>query len=133
MNLKNIKLPSNKKFGYFFCFIFLVIFIYLNLIKMFIAALVCGFISFVFFTLAKLKAELLYPLNKLWMKFGLLLGMIISPLIMGIIYFGLFSPIGIVMRLFKRDELSMIDSNKISHWKIRKISQIKSDSFKQQF
>tara|TARA_X000000368_G_scaffold373729_1_gene324957 strand:+ start:177 stop:578 length:402 start_codon:yes stop_codon:yes gene_type:complete len=133
MNLKNIELPSNKKFGYFFCFIFLIIFVYLNFIKMFIAALVCGLISFVFLLLAKFKPYILYPLNKLWMKFGLLLGMVISPIIMGIIFFGIFSPIGIIMRLFKRDELSMIGNNKLSHWKIRKVSQIKSDLFKQQF
>ncbi len=52
-----------------------------------------------------LKENLLLGLNKLWMRIGFLLGMIVSPIILGIIFFGLVTPYGVVMRIFGRDEL----------------------------
>ena len=104
MNFSEIKLPSNRKFGFFFTAIFLVITIYLYYINSELVY-IYGIICFVFLIVTILKANALLPLNKLWMRFGILLGMIISPIIMGIIYFGIFTPIAIIMRLFGRDEL----------------------------
>ena len=54
-----------------------------------------------------INANLLLPLNKLWMRFGLLLSRIISPIILGIIFFGLVTPYGLIMSMFGRDELRL--------------------------
>ena len=130
--MNNIKGSSNRSFGIVFFIFFLIIAVYPIFYgqELRIWSLL---LSLIFLILGLAKSRILTPLNLLWFKFGLLLGMVISPIIMGIIFFGIFSPIGIIMRLFKRDELSMIGNNKLSHWKIRKVSQIKSDLFKQQF
>jgi hypothetical protein len=83
--------------------------------------------------IATLKSNLLTPLNRLWMQFGVLLGVIISPLIMGLIYFGLFTPMGIVMRLFRRDELRLKVEARQTHWKSRSKQIRDPDAFKNQF
>ncbi|MDC0141186.1 SxtJ family membrane protein, partial [Pelagibacteraceae bacterium] len=68
----------------------------------------------------------------LWMRFGFLLGIIVNPLILGIIFFGIFTPISFVMKLSGRDELRLKFNKKPSHW-ISRNELIKSESFKQQF
>jgi hypothetical protein len=72
------------------------------------------------------------PLNKLWMRFGLLLAMIVSPIVLSTIFFGLFTPIALVMRLSRRDELRLKFYKKQSYWIVRR-EPIKSESFKHQF
>ena len=66
------------------------------------------------------------------MRFGLLLGMIVSPIVLGIIFFGLFTPIAMLMRMSGRDELKLKFIQKASHWILRK-EPIKAESFKHQF
>ena len=68
---------------------------------------ILGAIFGIFLIITITNADALLPLNKLWMKFGILLGMIISPIIMGIIFFVIFTPIAILMRLSGRDELRL--------------------------
>ena len=63
-----------------------------------------------------INPKILLPLNKLWMKIGILLGMIVSPIIMGLIFFGIFTPIAFFMRLFGRDELRLRFKKKETHW-----------------
>ena len=63
-----------------------------------------------------LNSKLLTPLNKLWFKFGLFLGKIISPLIMGFIFFVVVTPIGIIMRLLRKDLLNLKYNKKKSYW-----------------
>jgi len=75
---------------------------------------------------------LLTPFNKLWMRLGLLLGLIISPLVIGMIFFVLFVPIGILMRLFGRDELRLKSKAGGSYW-IRRETQAQTVLFKLQF
>ena len=79
-----------------------------------------------------IKSDALLPLNKLWMYFGILLGMIVSPIVLGIVFFGLFTPIAMFMRLSGRDELRLKLTQKASHW-ISRSEPIKSESFKHQF
>ena len=86
----------------------------------------------VFFLVTLFKAEILKPLNRLWMGFGLVLGMIVSPIVMGVIFFAIFTPIGILMRLFGRDELLLQFKNKPSYWILRN-EDIHSNSFRRQF
>ena len=128
----DIELPSNHKFGYFFTFIFLIASMYFLFIEFNMAFYVLGTCSIVFFLVTLFKAEILKPLNKLWMSFGLVLGMIVGPIVMGVIFFAIFTPIGILMRLFGRDELLLQFKDKSSYW-TKRHEDIHSNSFRRQF
>jgi len=112
---KDIKISSNRSFGLVFFVLFLVIglwpLINNNEIKIWSIA-----ISVVFLVLGLLNSKLLLPLNKLWFKFGLLLGKIISPLVMGIIFFLVVTPIGYLMRMLKKDLLNLKLNDEKSYW-----------------
>ena len=132
MKFSEIELPSNRKFGFFFTFVFAVAatyFYYLANVPwtyLFLAA------ALAFLLITLVKSDALLPLNKLWMRFGLLLGMIVSPIVLGVIFFGLFTPIAMLMRFSGRDELRLKFNQKASHW-ISREEPIKSESFKHQF
>ena len=115
MDNKDIKISSNRSFGLVFFVLFLVIglwpLINNNEIKIWSIA-----ISVVFLVLGLLNSKLLLPLNKLWFKFGLLLGKIISPLVMGIIFFLVVTPIGYLMRMLKKDLLNLKFNDEKSYW-----------------
>ncbi|MFL2845751.1 MAG: SxtJ family membrane protein [Candidatus Puniceispirillaceae bacterium] len=132
MKFSDIELPSNRKFGFFFTFVFAVAAAYFFNPTNMIWAYIFAILSLTFFVFSLAKPEVLLPLNKLWMRFGLLLGMIVSPIVLGIIFFGLFTPIAFLMRLSGRDELRLKLSKKASHW-ISRSEPLKSESFKQQF
>ena len=134
MNMKfsEIELPSNRKFGIFFTFVFAVATVYFYNSDIMTWAYLFGATSLIFLVITLVKDELLLPFNKLWMRFGLLLGIIVSPIVLGIIFFGLFMPIATIMRVSGRDELKLKFSRKASHW-ISRSETIKSDSFKNQF
>ena len=72
------------------------------------------------------------PLNKLWMRFGLLLGMIVSPIVLGVVFFVVFTPIAFVMRLSGRDQLRLKFRERQSYW-IKRDASVLADSFKNQF
>ena len=127
-----MKLPSNKKFGFFFSFIFAIAAAYFYYSANQIWLYVFIAIASIFVLITLTKSDILLPLNKLWMRFGLLLGIIVSPIVLGIIFFGLFTPIAILMRLSRRDELRLKFLRKSSHW-ISRGEPIKSESFKRQF
>ena len=132
MKFSEVKLPSNRKFGFFFTAIFLLAFFYFHYVNSDIIVYVLAALCVIFFIITITNADILLPLNKLWMKFGMLLGMIVSPIIMGIVFFGIFTPIAILMRLSGRDELRLLFKKKKTHWIIRKnFNQI--DFFKKQF
>ena len=110
-----IKISSNRSFGIVFFIVFLLIgfYQYINDGSLFIWSLI---VSLIFLILGLLNSKILTPLNKIWFKFGLFLGKIISPIIMGIIFFFFVLPIGLIMRLFGKDVLNLkFDSNK-SYW-----------------
>ena len=132
MKFSEIELPSNKKFGFFFTLIFAAVSAYFYNSENMTLSFVFVAVSFIFLVITIMRAALLLPLNKLWMQFGFLLGRIISPLVLGIMFFGLFTPIATLMRLIGRDELRLKLSNKSSHWILRN-EPIKSESFKNQF
>ena len=128
-----VLIPSNRKFGIFFSLVFLLLALYLNQFSS-QTLIFTSLVVSVFFLLAALFFDsILLPLNKLWMKLGTLLGMIVSPLVMSIIFFGIFMPIGLLMRLFGRDELRLKMKPRVSHWKLRAYDDSCSDSFKHQF
>ena len=132
MKFPNINLPSNKRFGYFFSVIFFIVAGYFLYIENQTIGYIFVIFSVLFIVTTLINADLLRPLNKLWMHFGFLLGKIISPIVLGIIFFGLFTPYGIVMRLLGRDELCLKTQKKKSHWILRSKSTTQIN-FKQQF
>ena len=106
---------SNKNFGIVFFIVFFLIAIfpltYSGEIR--IWSLI---ISFIFLTLGMLKSKSLTPLNNLWFKFGIILGKIVSPLVMGVIFFFVVTPIGLLMRFFGKDLLNLKYSLNKSYW-----------------
>jgi len=133
MKFSEIILPSNKKFGYLFTVIFLFLSLYFYIHNKENISKILLILSVFFIVITIFKPTLLLPLNKLWMMFGLLLGKIISPIVIGIIFYLIFSPFGIIMRLYGRDELILKRSKSHSYWKIRKNNVIKPESFYKQY
>ena len=113
--MDEIKISSNKSFGIVFFIVFLLIALY-PLLKDNDLRIWSLVISFIFLILGLINSKILTPLNRLWFKFGLLLGKFISPLIMGIIFFIVVTPIGIIMRLLKKDLLNLKYNKKETYW-----------------
>ena len=113
--MDEIKIGSNRSFGIVFFVVFLLISIYplLNGENIKYWSLL---VSLIFLILGFLKSKILTPLNKIWFKFGILLGRIISPFIMGIIFFFVVTPTGLLMRIFKKDLLKLKFNNDKSYW-----------------
>ena len=133
MKLTDIELPSNKKFGSFFTLIFLVASLYWYLYDSLSFAYALFTLGVLLLLVTIFNANILLPFNKLWMRFGLLLGKIISPIVMGIIFFGLFTPISLITRVFGRDELHLLFKKKKTYWISRNINDIPLETFKNQF
>lgn len=133
MNEKDIKLPSNKKFGLFFTFIFLILSSYSFWNNNFYVGLILLLLGLTIFFITIINSKGLAPLNKLWMKLGIILGSIVNPIILGILFFGMFFPLGCIMRLLGRDELNLKLGKNTSSWNY-KISNIQhNNNFNQQF
>ena len=113
--MDEIKISSNRSFGIVFFIVFLLIALY-PLLKGNDLRIWSLIISFIFLILGLINSKILTPLNRLWFKFGLLLGKFISPLIMGIIFFAVVTPIGIIMRLLKKDLLNLKYNKKETYW-----------------
>ena len=113
--MDDIKVSSNRSFGIVFFIVFLLIATY-PLLKGNDLRIWSLVISFIFLILGLIDSKILTPLNRLWFKFGLLLGKFISPLIMGIIFFIVVTPIGIIMRLLKKDLLNLKYNKKETYW-----------------
>ena len=114
--MDEIKLGSNRSFGIVFFIVFVLIAIYplINQEELRIWSLI---ISFLFLFLGLLNSKILTPLNKLWFRFGLFLGKIISPIIMGVIFFLVVTPIGLLMRLFGKDVLNLkLNKKESTYW-----------------
>ena len=133
MNNSDKVLPSNKKFGFFFSGLFCCASFYFFYYSNFLIFYVFATSSLCFLMLSFTFPNILYPFNKLWMKFGYFLGRIISPIILGVIYFLLFTPIGLFLRFIKRDELRLKFLLKESYWINRENLNAKSNNFKNQF
>ncbi len=129
MNKNKIKLGSNRSFGIVFFIFFLIIAIYplLNDNPMRLWSLIIGLI---FLLLGIINSKILTPLNILWMKFGMFLGVFISPIIMGIVFFLVVTPIALIMRLLGKDLLNLKKNKIQSYWLVK--DKIKS-SMKNQF
>ena len=113
--MSNINNSSNKSFGIVFFIFFLIISLYplLNDNDLRYWSLI---LSIVFLLLAITNSKILTPLNKFWFKFGIFLGKIISPIVMGLVFFMVVTPIAIVMRILNKDLLNLKFNNDSSYW-----------------
>jgi hypothetical protein len=127
------KLPTDSKFGWFFAAVFSALAAYMYWRGWSIVCLVT-LVAAIFFAIATLLSpHLLAPLNRLWYGLGISLGKIISPIILGLIFFVLITPVSLVTRLFGRDELKMKKRGVESYWVDRSPPGPPSDSFKNQY
>ena len=111
---------SEKSFGVIFSIVFLIVALYplINSEGLRIWALV---VSAIFLLLAYVAPKILVLPNKLWFKFGLLLGSIVAPIVMAFVYFVTVLPTGLIMRLLGKDLLKQkLDKNAKSYWIERK-------------
>ena len=116
---KKIKVSSNKSFGIVF-FIFFIAVAFYPLVNNEEYRLWALIISLVFLILGLVNSSILTPLNLLWFKFGMLLGRVVSPIIMALVFFVVVTPTGLIMRLFQKDLLKLKKKDKKSYWIERK-------------
>ena len=108
-------MSSNRSFGLLFFIVFFIFGLWplkndLELNYIFIG------ISIIFLILGLMNSKILTPLNKIWVKFGELLGRIIAPIVMAIIYFFILTPISLILRIFGKDLLNLKFSKEKSYW-----------------
>ena len=129
MNNRNIKIGTNKSFGIVFFVFFLIVSIFplLNDGNIRVWSLI---VSIIFLILGILNSKILTPLNKVWFKFGILLGKFVSPVIMGVVFFAIVTPTSVIMRILQKNLLNLKKGNKKTYWIER--SKIKS-KMKNQF
>jgi predicted membrane protein len=113
--MNELKPGSNKSFGIVFFIVFILITLYPLTYgeEMRIWSLL---ISIIFLILGLLNSKILTPLNKIWFKFGIFLGKIVSPIVMGVVFFIVVTPIGLIMRLLKKDVLGLKYNKDKSYW-----------------
>tara|TARA_B100001778_G_scaffold322304_1_gene314522 strand:+ start:374 stop:763 length:390 start_codon:yes stop_codon:yes gene_type:complete len=129
LKYKDIKIGSNRSFGIVFFVVFLIIGLW-PLINNGDIRNWSVIISAIFLVLGLLNSKVLTPLNKAWLRFGIFLGNFISPIVMAIVYFLVVTPIGIMMKIFKKDLINLKKNNNKTYW-IKK-NEIKSN-MKNQF
>ncbi len=118
MENKNIKINSNRNFGIVFFVVFLIIAVW-PLLKSDPIRIWSLLIAIIFLFLGIINSKILTPLNKIWFKFGIFLGNFISPIVMAIIFFFVVTPIGILMKVLKKDLINLKKNNDKSYWIIK--------------
>tara|TARA_B100001996_G_C18392816_1_gene489879 strand:- start:181 stop:570 length:390 start_codon:yes stop_codon:yes gene_type:complete len=112
---KDIKIGSNRSFGIVFFVVFLIIglwpFLKNQELRIWSIA-----ISIIFLILGLINSKLLTPLNKIWFKFGIILGNFIAPIVMGLVYFFVVTPTGLLMKIFKKDLINLKKNNDKTYW-----------------
>ena len=113
--MDEIKISSNRSFGIVFFIFFLIVSLYpiINKDSLRVWSII---ISLAFLILALANSKILTPLNKIWFKIGIILGKIVSPFIMGIVFFLVVTPTGLIMKLLGKDLLNLKYNNKNSYW-----------------
>ncbi|MDC3355156.1 SxtJ family membrane protein [Candidatus Pelagibacter sp.] len=115
MNNKDIKLSSNKSFGLLFFLVFLIVSVY-PVFKEGDLRIWSLILSLVFLFLGLLNSSILTPLNKLWFKLGITLGNIVSPIVMGLVFFLVVTPTSLLMKIFGKDILNLKKNKSKSYW-----------------
>ena len=127
--MDKVRIGSNRSFGIVFFIFFLIIGTYPIFFQgeLRIWSLI---VSIIFLLLGIINSRFLTPLNLLWFKFGMLLGRIVSPIVMGLVFFLVVTPTGLIMRILNKDLLRLKKKNIKTYWIER--PSIKSD-MKNQF
>src|SRR5690242_17993536 len=129
------KLPTNRRFGLTFCAVFLALGGWTAArnhdraaayVFFFAASLALGVIALI-------APRVLAPLNRLWFRFGELLGKVVSPIALSVIYFAVLTPIACISRLFGRDEIQLRRQAGPTYWISRNPPGPKGESFRNQF
>ena len=109
------KISSNRSFGILFSIVFAAIALWplLNLGEIRVWSVI---VSSIFLLLGLINSKLLYPLNLIWVKFGELIGKIVAPLVMALIFFIILTPIGLFLRLIGKDLLNIKLNNNKTYW-----------------
>ncbi len=123
-----MKTSSNRNFGIVFFVVFLLIGLWplLNSEEIRWWSLIC---SMIFLILGIFNSKILTPLNKIWFKFGILLGNFVAPIVMGVVFFFVVTPTSIIMKFLKKDLLNLKKNNEKTYWIKKK--NIKSSMNKQ--
>ncbi len=129
MKNSNIEIGTNKSFGIVFFLFFLIVSIF-PLLKDENIRIWSLIIALTFLILGLLNSKILTPLNKIWFKFGILLGSFVSPIVMGVIFFTIVTPTSLIMKVLGKNLLNLKKDNKKTYWIER--SKIKS-KMKNQF
>ena len=113
--MSKITVGSNKSFGIVFCIFFIIVGLYplINADSIRVWSII---LSIIFLILGLLNSRFLTPLNILWFKFGIFLGKFVSPVVMGLVFFLVVTPTGIIMRLLKKDLLKLKKNNLKTYW-----------------
>ena len=113
--MNKLNISSNRSFGVVFFLVFLLISIYplLNNQNIRLWSLL---ISLIFLILGLLNSNILTPLNRIWFRFGILLGRFVAPIVMSVVFFFLVTPIALMLRLFNKNLLGLKKDNKNSYW-----------------
>jgi len=111
----NIKIGTNKSFGIVFFLFFLIVSLF-PLFKDGNIRVWSLIISIIFLILGLLNSKFLTPLNKIWFKFGILLGSFVSPIVMSIVFFAIVTPTSIIMRVLGKNLLNLKKGNKKTYW-----------------
>jgi hypothetical protein len=124
---------QSKHFGLLLSIFFFILAVYLIFIKSIFLGQFLLILSGTFFLVSIAIPKSLSRITKLWLRFGDILGRVVSPITLGLIFFILIAPIGMLTRLFGRDELLLKKKNKKSYWLARQKSDEKFNSFEKQF
>jgi hypothetical protein len=129
------KLPqiSNRKFGLTLAVVLLVLatvpLLHGGSVRPWAVWIASGFVLSVMFA-----PSILAPLNTFWMKLGLWMHKIVSPVILGVLFFAMFTPMGLVMRLFGHDPLRLRLNRRLkSHWVVKDSKESVPETMKYQF
>ena len=115
MKNSNIKIGSNKSFGIVF-FLFFVIVSIFPLFKDEDIRVWSLIIAIIFLILGLLNSKFLTPLNKIWFKFGIILGSFVSPIVMCIVFFAIVTPTSLIMKVLGKNLLNLKKGNKKTYW-----------------
>lgn len=121
-----LQLPSNRSFGWTFTVVFTLVAVFFYPWLIALAALTAA--------VTVMRDQWLEPLNRAWMRFGALLNRIVSPLVLGLMFFVVFTPVGVVMRLAGRDAMNRrFEPGRRSYWVPREPPGPREDSFRDMF
>ncbi len=129
----DIQLPSNKAFGFFFTAVFIAAATYAFFSTSYLWSGVLTAVGSSLAIVTMIAAHRLAKLNNYWYRLGILIGRIGNPVVLGILYFFILTPIALIQKTLFRDELRLRKVNTASYWVIREEQKLSPQSFKRQF